>query len=122
MPYKLKYYKTEHDNAPLKDFINELRKENDQNSLNKISLYTKHLIEYGLEMNRKFKRESYKKLDKNLYELRPGSSRIFFFFISNDDQFILINGFKKKSKETPKNEIEKAMRARDDYNRRLNHE
>ena len=55
-----------------------------------------------------------------LYEIRVQSGnniyRIFCFFEA-DKLVIIMNGFQKKSKKTPKGEIEKALRIKRDYER-----
>jgi len=55
---------------------------------------------------------------KGIYEARIklGSNiwRVFCFF-DNDKLVILMNGFQKKTQKTPKNEIEKAIRIREEY-------
>jgi len=55
---------------------------------------------------------------KGIYEARIqlGSNiwRVFCFF-DEDRLVILMNGFQKKTQKTPKNEIEKAIRIRDEY-------
>jgi len=70
-------------------------------------------------------REPYSKPIKNgIFELRIKSSsniaRIFYFFYYKE-KIILTNGFIKKSNKTPKDEIEKAIQYKKDYERR-NHE
>ena len=53
-----------------------------------------------------------------LYELRISYNgniyRVFFIFDENNI-VVLFNGFNKKSQKTPANEIEKALRIRDEY-------
>lgn len=51
---------------------------------------------------------------ENLYELRPGQYRII-FFIEDGKVVILLNYFKKKSDETPKREIIRAINMKNDY-------
>ncbi len=59
-----------------------------------------------------------KHLRNGLYELRITSSgntyRVFFIF-DNNNIVVLFNGFNKKSQKTPINEIEKALRIRENY-------
>lgn len=55
-----------------------------------------------------------KHIDENIWELRPGSNRIF-YFCCNNNQFILLHSFRKKTQKTPRREIEKAKSERDDY-------
>lgn len=55
-----------------------------------------------------------KYLEDGIWELRPGNNRIFYFFFQ-ENTFVLLHQFRKKSQKTPKHEIERAKRERDDY-------
>lgn len=50
-----------------------------------------------------------KHIEDDLWELRPLSNRIFFFYWK-DDKFVLVHHYIKKSQKAPKKEIEKAKR------------
>jgi phage-related protein len=54
-----------------------------------------------------------KKLDKNLWELRPGNIRLLLGKVGS--RIIVVNGLKKKSQKTPKKEIETAKRRLREY-------
>ena len=58
-----------------------------------------------------------KHLDDEIWELRPGNNRILFFCFDNDS-FVLLHLFRKKTNKTPRSEIEKAKRECDDYKKR----
>jgi len=51
---------------------------------------------------------------KGLYELRIDSTRIIYFLFTGR-RFVLVHGFTKKSKETPKRELEVARKRMKDY-------
>ena len=55
-----------------------------------------------------------KNIIENIWELRPGDTRIFYFFHCNNT-FVLLHSFRKKSQKTPRVEIERAIAERDDY-------
>lgn len=59
---------------------------------------------YGFLINTEYKRESLKKLGKELYELRSKHIRLFMYFDGNDF-FALLHGFIKKSQQTPLKEL-----------------
>ena len=65
-----------------------------------------------------------KHLEDGIFELRAkvGSdiSRVLYFFVIGQ-RIILTNGFIKKKQKTPKAEIERAKRYREDYLRREEH-
>ncbi len=58
-----------------------------------------------------------KHIEDGIWELRPGNNRIFYFSHENNT-FILLHSFRKKSQKTPRREIEKAKSERDDYVKR----
>ena len=78
-------------------------------------------IQYGLlllktqgRLSKKFVRS----IRDGLYELRTeynGNIYRVFFIFDNGDIVVLFNGFQKKSQKTPKNEIEKAIRLKEEY-------
>lgn len=55
-----------------------------------------------------------KHITENIWELRPGFNRIFYFYYKNNT-FVLLHQFRKKSNKTPKREINKALAERNDY-------
>ena len=59
-----------------------------------------------------------KQIKKDLYELRieyNGNIYRVFFIFDNDKIVVLFNGFQKKSQKTPQNEIEKAIKIKEEY-------
>lgn len=59
-----------------------------------------------------------KHIEDDIWELRPGNNRVFYFFYGEDGKFVLLNHFKKKTQKTPRREIERAKAERDDYKAR----
>lgn len=58
-----------------------------------------------------------KHLDGEIWELRPLKNRILYAYYENNT-FILLTHFVKKTKKTPKREIERAIRCLKDYRER----
>ena len=58
-----------------------------------------------------------KHIDKEIWELRPLRDRILFASLYNN-KFVLLSVFIKKTKKTPKREIEKAKRLLEEYNKK----
>lgn len=54
-----------------------------------------------------------KKLENNLWELRPASIRL--LFGKADEDFVVVNAFKKKTQKTPRKEIETAKKRLKEY-------
>lgn len=78
-------------------------------------------IEYGLSLLETQDRVSAKfvKYQKDgLYELRTefeGNIYRVFFIFDEGNIIVLFNGFQKKSQKTPQNEIEKALKIKEEY-------
>lgn len=116
--YEIEFYETEDGKCPIWDFLEALRLKAPTNKDERIqhkqaSLYIELLQQNGTHMNA----EITKHLDDGIWELRPGNNRIFYFFCQNDT-YVLLHQFRKKSQKTPKREIEKAKAERNDYLRR----
>lgn len=116
--YGIEFYETEDGKCPIWDFLEALRLKAPTNKDARIqhkqaSLYIELLQQNGTHMNA----EITKHLDDGIWELRPGYNRVFYFFYQNDT-YVLLHQFRKKSQKTPKREIEKAKAERNDYLRR----
>ena len=116
--YEIEFYETEDGKCPIWDFLEALRLKAPTNKDARIqhkqaSLYIELLQQNGTHMNA----EITKHLDDGIWELRPGNNRAFYFFYQNDT-YVLLHQFRKKSQKTPKREIEKAKAERNDYLRR----
>ncbi len=111
--FEIEYYETDNVKIPVYDFINilpvKLRV--------KVFASLKILSEYGNNL-----REPYPKyIDKGIFELRIKFStditRIFYFFIK-DNKIILTNGYVKKQNQMDNIEYNKALKYKEDYERR----
>ena len=116
--YGIEFYEPEDGKCPIWDFLEALRLKAPTNKDARIqhkqaSLYIELLQQNGTHMNA----EITKHLDDGIWELRPGNNRVFYFFYQNDT-YVLLHQFRKKSQKTPKREIEKAKAERNDYLRR----
>ncbi len=108
--YTVEFYEDVNGNSEVRDYIEHLVKNSptDKNAKinkNKIFAYIKALQEYGTRIGKPI----VKHIEGNLWELRPLSNRIFFFYWK-DNKFVLVHHFMKKSQKTPRKEIETAMR------------
>ena len=74
-------------------------------------------IELLAECGTALKEPHVKHIEEDIWELRPGNNRVFYFYFQ-ENTFVLLHQFRKKSQKTPKREIEKAKAERDDYLRR----
>lgn len=114
--YNIEFYSDCHGKSEVYDYLKNLKanltKENKQ-KLKKIDLYIDLLAEYGFSLNEPY----IKKIDREIWELRPLRNRILFASLYNNN-FILLSIFIKQTKKTPKREIEKAKRLLEDYKKR----
>lgn len=113
--YTVEFYETADGRSELWDFLEELRMKAANNKdariqHKQISLYIQLLQDNGTRLNENIT----KHLEDGIWELRPGNNRVFYFFFENDT-FVLLHHFRKKSQKTPKREIEKAKNERADY-------
>ena len=113
--YKIEFYETQDGESQIWDFLEDLRKKAATSKDARIqhkqaSLYIELLQQNGTRLNENIT----KHLEDGIWELRPGNNRVFYFFFQ-DNTFVLLHQFRKKTQKTPKREIEKAKRERDDY-------
>lgn len=108
--YNVVFYQKENGSCPIRDFLNSLDYKMRAKCLRLLGL---------LEQNGNDLREPYSKsLGDGLYELRvkQGSDivrMLYFFFIGH--KIVVTNGFVKKTRKAPRQEIELAKRYRNEY-------
>ena len=115
--FDIQFYKTPLGNIPFQKYLEKLKKQHKDDEVAEVLAYIDKLKEYGFEINKEFKPEAIKPLRDKVYELRPSSSRIFFFCYI-DGKFVILHGYEKKTNKTDKLEIECALREKDDYIKR----
>ncbi len=86
-----------------------LKMSGNQGLYNQVNRHLDMLGVHGLKMNQEFKRNSFKRIEEDLYELRPDYIRII-FTIDKMGVAWLLTWFKKESNETPLSEIDKARK------------
>lgn len=108
--FEIEFYELKNGEIPIEDFLKSL----DKKMRAKISGMIAILQESGNQL-----REPYSKhLEDGIFELRVkvgnDISRVLYFFYYNG-KIILTNGFTKKTQKTPRTEIKKAKKYRNDY-------
>ncbi|MCL2859785.1 MAG: type II toxin-antitoxin system RelE/ParE family toxin [Oscillospiraceae bacterium] len=106
--YKIIFYEDNNGESEIKNYMKQLQKMNSKDArlkFNKMAGYINMLSTYGLSMGKKH----IKHLVDDIWELRPLRDRILFAYWNNNS-FILLSIFMKKTRKTPKREIEKAKR------------
>lgn len=113
--YEVVFYKDKNGKEPIKDYIYELsQKQTSKDArikLKKIIEYIGQLKAYGVSAGKPA-------IDHitgtDLFELRPTSDRIFFAYWQNNT-FVLLHHFVKKTQKIPPREIEQAKRNLKDF-------
>ena len=113
--YNIKFYRTDKGYSEIEEFLDNLRirslKSKDSRIQHKQAmLYIQLLEDYGTTLGENVT----KHLEDKIWELRPGKNRILFFF-EDDETFILLHHFRKKTQKTPRKEIEKAKNEMKDW-------
>ena len=112
--YKVYFYQSASGNTPFESYIQQLSNKRKEEEIFHILIYLEKLKEFGFAMNEKFRPNAFKKIRDGIYELRPSSSRIFFFAYVNDT-FVILHGWEKKRQKTDPKEIEKAVKEKNRY-------
>lgn len=116
--FNIEFYREKNGISEVEEYIKKLNSSNnkeDRIKYSKISAYMDLLHENGLSL-----KEPYiKKIDKEIWELRPIRDRILFAIVK-EEKFFILNYFIKKTQKTPKKEIDKAKRLLNDYMNRGN--
>ena len=113
--FNVEFYETQDGKSQIWEFLEDLRikaatSKDARIQHKQASLYFELLQQNGTRLNENIT----KHLEDGIWELRPGNNRVFYFFFQ-DSTFVLLHQFRKKTQKTPKREIEKAKRERDDY-------
>lgn len=117
--YEIIFYKDKNGCSSVLEYIETLKEKRFTSKdakikFKKVSTYIDMLSESGLEIGEPY----IKHLDDEIWELRPLRDRILFAYWDNNN-FILLHQFMKKTKKTPSREIKKAKSNLEDYRRRL---
>lgn len=115
MAYNIIFYEKQNGVSEIWDFLENLRhksltSKDARIQYNQACLYIELLQDNGTHLPETIT----KHIEDNIWELRPGNNRIFYFYCDNND-YVLLHSFRKKTKKTPRREITKAKSERDDY-------
>lgn len=121
MEWKVEFYQRESGNIPVMDFLLSLSPKMRAKAYSEIELLKEHGIYLKEPYVKPIKGEQY----KGIYELRiklgSDASRIFYFTYHRDTS-VLLNGFLKKTNKTPKADLEKARKYKNDFEKRCEDE
>jgi len=116
--YEILFYENANGESQILSFLHELR----QKALSSKDARIQHKqIVYYIELlannGTQLPPNIVKHIDEDIWELRPGNNRVFFFYFKGG-KYVLLHSFRKKTQKTPPNEIALAKSERDDWNRR----
>jgi len=121
MDWQVEYYKKENGSIPVMDFLLTLNPKIRAKAFSEIELLETH----GTALREPYVKPIVGNKYKGLFELRvkfsSDISRIFYFTFKNNT-FVLLHGFSKKTDKTPTAELDKAMKYKEDYERRCDNE
>lgn len=113
--YRVEFYENRHGESDVWDFLEKLRLKSKTSKdariqYNQIVFYIDLLAKSGTNLPTNIT----KHVEEDIWELRPGNNRVFYFYF-DEKQYVLLHHFRKKSQKTPKREITRAKAERDDY-------
>ena len=103
--YKIEFYENRRGASDVWDFLEALRVKSETSKdariqYNQILFYIDLLAKNGTNLPTNIT----KHLEENIWELRPGNNRVFYFYY-DESQYVLLHHFRKKSQKTSKREI-----------------
>lgn len=113
--FNIEFYENQNGKSEILNFLKQLALKAPNNKNARIQhkqmiLYIQLLADHGTLLGNNIT----KHIESNIWELRPGNNRVLFFYME-EDTFVLLHYFRKKTQKTPKREIEKAKQERDDW-------
>lgn len=113
--YEIEFYEDKNGHSNFLEFLNKLNmkaatSKESRINFNKIVAYLDLLEEMGTRVGEPVT----KHLDGEIWELRPLKNRILYAYYE-EDRFIILHHFIKKTKKIPKREIERAKRNLRDF-------
>lgn len=113
--FNIEFYENQNGESEVLDFLIQLASKAPKNKNARIQhkqmvLYIQLLADHGTLLGDNIT----KHIEDNIWELRPGKNRVLFFYME-EDTFLLLHHFRKKTQKTPKREITKAKHERDDW-------
>ena len=118
--YEIILYEDDNGKCEIADFLRELERKSKSNkdsrvNFNKIVAYFNLLEDMGTRVGEPVT----KHLDGEIWELRPLKNR-FLYAYYEDNKFIVLHHFVKKTLKTPRKELETAKRKLKEYKEREN--
>ena len=121
MECQVEFYKKANGDIPVLDYLSSLDAKMRAKAFSQIELLKKH----GFQLREPYVKPIKGARYEGVFELRVGFassiSRIMYFAYKGKT-FVLLHGFTKKTKRTPRRDLERAVRYKEDYGRRCEDE
>ncbi len=114
MKWRIEYYTDRNGNEPVRDFINVQSLDAQVAIFHDIEL----LEEFALDLRYPYVFKIKKTVVRELRTHHSSDIYRIFYFAFTGRKFILLHGFVKKTRKTPPNEIETAIKRMDEFKRR----
>ena len=121
MEWQVEYYKKENGKIPVLEYLLSLNPKMRAKAFSEIELLEKHGAMLREPYVKPIKGAKYKDIFELRIKFASDISRIFYFTFRKNT-FVLLNGFTKKSDKTPRAELDKAVKYKEDYERRCDDE
>lgn len=117
MEWKVNFYQKQNGSIPVKDFLLSLNPKLRAKAFWEIELLKTHGMTLKEPYVKTIKGDKYRGLMELRIKFGSDASRVF-YFTYNNNTFILLHGFIKKSNKTPIHELERAMKYKKDFEKR----
>ena len=121
MEWQVEYYKKENGDIPVLDYLLSLDVKMRAKAFSEMELLEKHGSNLTEPYVKMIKGAKYKGIFELRIKFASDISRIFYFTF-RQKTFVLLHGFTKKTEKTPQRELERALRYKEDYERRCDDE
>ena len=116
--YEIEFYEDKDGYSEIAEHIRMLKKKSASSkesriNFNKIVAYLDVLERFGTRVGEPVT----KHLDGEIWELRPVKHRYLYAYV-NDNKFLILHYFIKKTQKTPRKELDKALKRLEDYKER----
>ncbi len=113
--YEVVFYRDKNGVSEISDLLDQLQMKAETNKTarinrQKILSYMKALSEYGTRLGMPFVEH----IEGDIWQLRPLKHRMFFFYWT-DNKFVILHHFEKKTRKTPRREIDIAIAHMNDH-------
>ena len=112
--YDVHYHVRPNGGCPFTEYMETLRRYGSTRDVERINAAVDDLREYGSQRSVRLRRAE--KMN-DVWQIRSGSHRVFYFWDRSSQRYILLQGYRKQSSRTPRRELQRAERLMREYYR-----